>query len=171
MAKTASEVLAHAALHLGKYIQAFSEYGAERSGAPILSYIRLSEKPILLHSGVNNPNLVVIFDDSLISMACPTKETKLVVNTVMTPKEIREELNFEGGEVYTVDSTGISVELLGRNIPNTPTLGAMAKVMGTIPKDCLEEELRNKLQSKIGKESMDKNIDCLERAYNEVKKE
>lgn len=167
-AKTASEVLAGTALNLGKYIQAFSEYGAERSGAPILSYIRLSDNPITLHSGVTNPDLIVVMDDSLLELACPTDETKLIVNTIQAVKNIKEILNFDG-KVFTVDCTGISMEILGRNFPNTPTLGAIAKVMGTIPKDKLEENLRHKLEQKIGKEAMDKNIQCLERAYNEVK--
>ena len=167
-AKTASEVLAATALNLGKYIQAFSEYGAERSGAPILSYIRISDKPITLHSGITNPELIVIMDDTLIELACPTDDTKLIVNTLKPVKEIRETLGFNG-KIYAVDCTGISVEILGKNIPNTPTLGAIAKVLGTIPNEKIKEELRHKLEQKIGKEAMDKNIQCLERAYNEVK--
>lgn len=166
-AKTASEVLAGTALHMGKYIQAFSEYGAERSGAPILSYIRISDKQIELHSGVTNPDLIVVMDDSLIELACPTGHTKLIVNTVKPVENIREVLGFQG-KVFTVDCTGISVEIIGRNIPNTPTLGAIAKVMGNIPKDKLEEQLRHKLEEKIGKQAMDKNVQCLERAFNEV---
>ena len=167
-AKTASEVLASTALHLGKYIQAFSEYGAERSGAPILSYIRTSDKPITIHSGITNPDLIIVMDSTLIEMACPTPETKLIVNTVESPQQIRDKLNFHESNVYTVDCTGISVGILGRNIPNTPTLGAIAKVMGTIPKDKLEEELRSKLENKIGKQAMDKNIQCFEKAFNEI---
>lgn len=167
-AKTASEVIAGTALKLGKYIQAFSEYGAERSGAPIFSYIRISDEPIKLHSGVLDPNLIVIMDDTLISLACPTPNTKLIVNTLMPLKQIREELDHEEGEIYTVNCTGISVEILGRNIPNTPSLGAISKIMGTIPKEKIIDQLRYKLESKIGKEAMDKNIQCLERAYDEV---
>lgn len=169
-AKTASEVLAGTALKLDKYIQAFSEYGAERSGAPIFSYIRISDGPIQLHSGVLNPDMIVVMDDSLISLACPTANTKLIVNTIKPLKQIREELEHDEGEIYSVDCTGITVEILGRNMPNTPTLGAISKIMGTIPKEDIEEQLRHKLESKIGKEAMDKNIQCLERAYDEVKK-
>ena len=88
-AKTASEVLASAALHLGKYIQAFSEYGAERSGAPILSYIRISDKPIIMHSGITDPDLIVVMDATLIDMACPTNDSKLIVNTVQSPQQIQ----------------------------------------------------------------------------------
>ena len=168
-AKTASEVLAGAALHLGKYIQAFSEYGAERSGAPILSYIRISDKPITIHSGITNPDLIVVMDSSLIDMACPPPNSKLIVNTLQTPQQIRQQLNFKTGNVYTVDCTGISVETIGANIPNTPTIGAIVRVISAIPRDKIEDELRQKLENKIGKEAMDKNIKCIERAFNELK--
>ena len=168
-AKTASEVLARTALKLGKYIQAFSEYGAERAGAPILSYIRISDKPITIHTSITEPDLIVVMDDSLLGMAVPTEKSTIMVNTVASADEVSEELDFKQGKVCTVDCTGISVEILGRNIPNTPTLGAMVKVIGFLPKESVIEELRHKLEQKIGKEAMDRNVECFNRAYDEVK--
>lgn len=168
-AKTASEVLAMAALQLGKHIQAFSEYGAERSGAPIVSYVRISDKPISIHTTITHPNLIVVLDDTLIHMACPTPNSKLIVNTTKSAAEVRKELSYNEGKVYTVDCTGISVKILGRNRPNTPTLGAIVKIIELLPKESVEQQLRNKLEKKIGKEIMDKNIECLNQAYNEIK--
>ncbi|MFP4656472.1 MAG: 2-oxoacid:acceptor oxidoreductase family protein, partial [Candidatus Woesearchaeota archaeon] len=66
-AKTASALLAEAALHRGKYIQSFPEYGAERMGAPVKAFTRISDKPIRIHYGVKNPDLVVVVDYSLIT--------------------------------------------------------------------------------------------------------
>ncbi len=166
-AKTASEVLAIAALNQGKYIQAFSEYGAERSGAPIISFIRISEKPITIHTSILDPNLVVVMDETLLSMINEHSE-KLIVNTIRSPEDIKLCTDYKG-KIFTADCTGISVEVLGRNIPNTPTLGAVLKATDLLPKECVEQELRNKLEKKIGKEAMDKNIECFNRAYNELK--
>jgi pyruvate ferredoxin oxidoreductase gamma subunit len=168
-AKTASEVLAAAALGLGKHIQAFSEYGAERAGAPITSFIRISDEPITIHTSILEPDLVVVMDDSLLGMAQPAGECKVIVNTVMSPDQVREEIDFHSGKVYTVDCTGISVEVIGRNIPNTPTLSAMVRIAEIIPKDSVVEKMREKLESKIGKLAMDKNIESFNRAYDEVK--
>ena len=45
------------------------------------------------------------------------------------------------GKVAVVDATGISEELLGRNIPNTAMLGAFAKISGLVDKDVLFQEV------------------------------
>jgi len=50
--KTAAYLLAEAAMDTGKYIQAFPEYGAERSGAPLL---RLPE------SVMNQSEYIMVF--------------------------------------------------------------------------------------------------------------
>ncbi|MEM4005139.1 MAG: 2-oxoacid:acceptor oxidoreductase family protein [Desulfurococcaceae archaeon] len=38
-----------AASYEGKYVQSFPAFGLERSGAPILAFTRISDKPIELH--------------------------------------------------------------------------------------------------------------------------
>jgi pyruvate ferredoxin oxidoreductase gamma subunit len=170
--KTTSEVIASTALRFGKYMQAFSEYGAERSGAPMNSYVRISDKPITIHATIIDADLTVIMDDSLIEMAmCKRPDAMLVVNTAKTPAQIREILGMKTGRVFTVNSTAISIEVMGVNIPNTPTAGAISKAAGEhiVKKEQLEKELRDKLEKKIGREAMDKNIICLNRGYNEVK--
>ncbi|MEK7377181.1 MAG: 2-oxoacid:acceptor oxidoreductase family protein, partial [Candidatus Margulisiibacteriota bacterium] len=45
-AKTAALLFGDAAMSLGKYIQAFPEYGPERIGATVASFNRISEVPI-----------------------------------------------------------------------------------------------------------------------------
>jgi len=44
-AVTAAKVLAEVALKNGKNVQAFPEYGPERTGAPLKAYNRISESP------------------------------------------------------------------------------------------------------------------------------
>jgi len=173
-AKTASEILAHAALRQGKYIQAFSEYGPERTGAPVKSFVRIDDNPITLHSGIEQPAVIAVLDSSLLDTidfgSDMTKVCVLVVNTPKPPQEIRTAYGIKKGHVYTVDCTSISVEILGQNRPNTPMLGAIVKASNDyFSKNALIEDLENKLLHKIGREMMDKNIACLKRAYDEVK--
>ncbi len=59
-AKTAGYILAVAAAEEGWQVQAFPEYGAERRGAPMRSYVRISDGPIRLRSGITNPEIVVV---------------------------------------------------------------------------------------------------------------
>lgn len=172
-AKTAAQFLAEAALELGKYIQAFPEYGPERAGAPIKAYTRIDEAPINIHSGVTNPEVVVVIDPTLLETAGVTEglgeEGLLLVNTPEEPQAIRERLNFHKGKVATVDATKISLETLGVPMPNTPMLGALVKVKSVVSIDALIERIRDKFLKKIGKEKTDANITGIKRAYQETR--
>ena len=172
-AKTAAQFLAEAALELGKYIQAFPEYGPERAGAPIKAFTRIDEVPIIIHSGVTNPEVVVVIDPTLLETAGVTEglgeDGLLLVNTTEEPKSVRERLNFHNGKVATVDATKISLETLGVPMPNTPMLGALVRVRPIVPIDALIERIRHKFLKKIGQEKTDANVAGIKRAYQETR--
>ncbi len=175
-AKTAALLLADAALGSGKYVQAFPEYGPERMGAPVASFDRISSKPILLHSAVTNPDVVLVLDPTLIESVDITEgvldDGIVIINTEKSPADIRKELNITGKiKVYTVDASKISKETIGRDIPNTPLLGALLKVTGMLDFKETIEDTRKKLEKKFKSkpEVIDGNIKAIERAYNEVK--
>ena len=116
--KSAAAILAKIALSQGKHIQSFPEYGAERQGAPVFAYTRISGSPIRIHSGVTSPNIVAVMDTTLLSL--PVTQgmqdgSILIVNTAKSPVQIRRELKFKKGEVFTVDATRISMERFGRS--------------------------------------------------------
>ncbi len=174
-AKTAALLFGDAAVSTGKYIQAFPEYGPERMGAPVASFNRISSKPIRIHSGITNPDVVVVLDVSLIEQVnvlegLEPEKGILIVNTSETPEEIKKKLNFNG-KVYTVDATKISIETIGRDIPNTPMMGALVKVTGLIDINELLQDTKKKLEVKFRHkpEVIEGNLKAIERAYNEVK--
>ena len=171
-AKTASAILAEAALHKGKYIQSFPEYGAERMGAPVKAFTRISDEPIRIHYGIKHPDLVVVVDFSLVSKINVTEgltdKGKLLVNTPESPEKVKEITKFNG-EVHTIDATKIAIEEYRKNVPNTPLLGAILKLTGVVELDDVKHELEIKMRSKLGDDLFNKNIKALERAYNEVK--
>jgi pyruvate ferredoxin oxidoreductase gamma subunit len=173
-AKTAAILFADAALSSGKYIQAFSEYGPERTGAPVAAYDRLADEPITLHCGVTSPQVVVILDPTLIGKVDVTKglpeNGSIIVNTKLPPKEMRARLKLSGRKVYTVDASGISKETLGRAMPNTPMLGAVARVTGIMKIEDMLRDNREKLAKKFRNkpEVIDGNLKAIERAYKEV---
>jgi len=171
-AKTAADMIAHSALELGKHIQSFPEYGPERAGAPMISYVRVSDLPINLHCGVTNPDIVVVIDPTLIE-SVPIiegldKKGALIVNTSEKPESVRKKLNFNEGKVWTVDATKIALEETGAPLPNTPMLGAVLKATGIVPLDNLKEQLKKKLGKKLSPEKMEGNIKAIEKAYNTV---
>lgn len=170
-AKSASQMLAEAALDMGKYVQAFPEYGAERTGAPMKAFNRISDEPILLHSSVETPNLVVVIDDTLLSnpdiLAGTNEETVLIVNTVRPIEWVRQKSGFKG-KICVVKATDIALEELGRGTPNTVMLGAIARVTGVIELKYVEDKIRDMFLKKFGEEVVNKNIRALHRGYEEV---
>lgn len=126
---TASQLLADAAFRDGRQATAFSFYGAERRGAPVTSYNRLSETPIKLYSQVARPDVVVVLDDSLVDIESVTEgleEDGVVVANTTDPASIKAP-----GRLYAVDATSIAkdhgLQADGGAIVNTPMLGAVAR--------------------------------------------
>ena len=74
-----------------------------------------------------------------------------------------------GGKVYTVDATKIALESFGRNVPNTPILGALIAVTGLLDKAVLIHEIKKGLEKKFGAAVVQKNIEAIERACQEVR--
>jgi pyruvate ferredoxin oxidoreductase gamma subunit len=171
-AKTAGELLAGAALGTGRYFQAFPDYGPERMGAPIRVFNRLSSKPITVHSKVEEPHVVVVLDPTLLGTVPVTEGLKeegaLVVNTSVSPAEVRELTGFKTGKVFTVDASHIAIEELGREITNTPMLGALASATGLIDVDELTEQVRDEFSKKLSPGLVEANIRALRRAAEEI---
>lgn len=128
---TASKLLAQAAFLEGKYSTAFPLYGAERRGAPITSFTRISADEIKVSSQIYQPDIVVVLDDSILDLVNVTDGLKsgglLIVNTNHSAKIPRGDF-----KVATVNVTDIALKmglvLSGNPILNTPILGALAKL-------------------------------------------
>jgi pyruvate ferredoxin oxidoreductase gamma subunit len=174
-AKTASLLLAESALEEGKYIQGFPEYGPERMGAPMQSFTRISQAPISLHSHVRTPDAVVVLDSTLldtvdVTLGLPEKGV-ILVNSPETPQAMRKKLGLNKGKVFTVDATSISLEILGKNLPNTPMLGALIKVTSLLNLDTVASSIKHKFGKKFSSRIIEGNIEAIKKAYEEVKEE
>ena len=173
-AKTAALLMGEAMLAAGKYIQAFPEYGPERTGAPVASYNRIAEGPIYIHCQVTDPDVVVVLDPTLMGTVDVTAglrdNGKIIINTGASPAELRERMKLNGRHVYTVNASKIAQQTIGRDIPNTPMLGAMARVTGLLSLEHLLSDTKSRLEKKFrGKPAIiEGNVRAIERAYNEV---
>lgn len=177
-AKTAALLLAESASQVGKFIQGFPEYGPERMGAPVTAYNRISDKPIRIHCNIANPNVVVVLDPTLIGTTTDVakgvhEDGIFIINTNKSPEEMRKKLGIKTGKVYTVDANQISLETIGRVIPNTPLMGALIRVTGIIPYEAFVEDTKKQLEKKFKSkpEVIEGNLKAIERAYQEVKGE
>jgi pyruvate ferredoxin oxidoreductase gamma subunit len=171
-AKTASALLAEAAMEAGKFVQSFPEYGAERQGAPVKAFTRISDKKIYLHSGVTNPNVVVVVDQTLIKSIPVTEGLDdsglLIVNTTQSVDEIKERTEFKG-KIIVIDAIKIALQELGKAVTNTAMLGAIEKATNIVDYEKLKANMYNHFVRDLGKDIADKNVNCFVRAYNEVK--
>jgi 2-oxoacid:acceptor oxidoreductase gamma subunit (pyruvate/2-ketoisovalerate family) len=168
---TASELLARAAIHEGKYIQSFPEFGPERMGAPVKAYTRISEEPIRLHCAVYNPEVVSVMDSTLLGTVPVTEgldETGiLIINTPQEPKTIKEKLKMVGGTVWTISATDIAMRILGRAITNTAMLGVVARATGIVEMESIERALHERFPEPLA----GKNMGVIKEAYKEAKTE
>jgi 2-oxoacid:acceptor oxidoreductase gamma subunit (pyruvate/2-ketoisovalerate family) len=131
----ASKVLADALAKEGNYVQAYPEFGVERRGAPVFSFIRIDNKPIYDKSRIYAPNHVVVVDPTLVEAIDITEGLKdggvIIINSEKTPASFKFPSKFK---VATVNATGIAVKhklgTLAAPIVNTAIVGAVVKMLG-----------------------------------------
>ena len=174
-AVTAAKMVAELALGQKKYFQAFPEYGPERSGAPIVAYTRVSDAPIQIYAGIEHPQIVVVLDPSLLGIVDVTKgapdDAIVLVNSEMSPAELRQHYHLEGFRYFTIAATRIAVETIKRPIPNTPMVGALTRITGLFPIDEVVTFLRADFGKKFPPKVVEGNINAITRSYEEVQAE
>lgn len=172
-AVTASRLVAETAMDDGQYMQAMPEYGAERQGAPLKAYTRISPEPIEIHNNILNPDIVILLDDSLLGVVDICEGIKedgiVIVNSRMCPSEIRKTAQIpESVKLYLVDASTIAVENIGRDIPNAPIAGALARVSDVINIESLKKFAQKSFSAKFNEKIVAGNLAAIERAYQEV---
>jgi len=133
---TAAQLLAHAAFVEGRWVQAFPYFGAERRGAPVKAFARISDKPILVHSQIYNPDYVIVLDHAIYKVVDVTEGLKKDGTVIINTRRRPEEVELKGCRIATVDATGIALELnllvAGLPVVNTSILGAFAKATNEV---------------------------------------
>lgn len=139
----ASQIVVRAVVASKKQGQFIPFFGVERKGSPVFGYLRISNEPIRRKMQVYEPDILIIMDDSLVTMASTYEGLKeggtVIINSVKTAEELK--VPSQAGIIAIVDASGISEEVIGRNIPNTAMLGAFAKVSQLVEKDILVQEI------------------------------
>jgi 2-oxoacid:acceptor oxidoreductase gamma subunit (pyruvate/2-ketoisovalerate family) len=136
-AVVASVVLASAFFKEGKHVQAFPSFGAERRGAPVVAFTRVSDREIRERFGIYKPDCLIILDSSLTQRKDVTSGLKehhwIIINSDRSPRDYADLGPFR---VATLDANSISLKYgLGSSavpIVNTTILGAFSKVTQTV---------------------------------------
>lgn len=167
---SAGRILAEAAMIKGLYVQTMPEFGAERSGAPIAAYTRLSDEPIEIHSFIYEPDVVLVIDKTLAVRPMVKEGLKrdgiFIANFSGTPEELRRKLELPNEtKVVTLDASQIALETIGRDIPNTPILGAFARVCEYVDLENIEKALAGRFKGLV----LEKNKEALKAGYQEAR--
>lgn len=156
-AVTAAELLSVAAFDEGRHAQAFPTFGSERTGAPVVAFCRIDDRPIRLREPITDPDALIVQDPTLLHQvdlfAGLGPEGYLVLNTSSTLEalglaELTGRLDPE--HVVTVPATEIARQLVGRPVPNVPLLGAFAALTGQVSLDALLDAVRERFPGGLG---------------------
>ena len=169
-AVTAANLLVAAALKDGnKGVQAFPFFGAERRGAPVRAFARISEGEIHLRSEIYTPDIVIVLDESIMDIVDVLKglkkDGKILINTRKKPNEFDFSKKFN---VATVDATGVALkhEILVGGIPvvNTPILGSIPKILDRVTLKSIQETVKGKWKGELAS----KNVKATQDAFDQV---
>jgi 2-oxoacid:acceptor oxidoreductase gamma subunit (pyruvate/2-ketoisovalerate family) len=145
--------------------------GAERRGAPIQAFTKISmKKPIKTYDSVVNPDYVLLFDVSLLDI--PKIQTTIKEGTTLilnSPESIDTTDLPRNIKIFIVDATGICIQ---RNfmhssgpILNIPMLGAFGKVTGYYDLNIMEKVIKKE----FGEERLEKNMIVAKEAFETVR--
>jgi len=169
---TASQLLAEMAFEEGfQDTIAIPIIGAERRGAPIQAFTKISKRvPIKTYDSVVNPDYILMFDTSLLDIPRIKATIKEGVNLIINsadpidisdrPKNVR---------IFLVNATGICVKRgfmhSSGPILNIPMLGAFGKITGFYNLETMEKVIKKE----FGETRLEKNMSVAKDAYESVR--
>ncbi len=166
----AAKLLADAAAKSGRKSQCFSAYGAERRGGSVESYVRISDRDIVIHSKLYEPDYIVLMDETLAknpqTISGLKEEGGLLINSSKLSKDFSSLGNYR---IITIDANGIARKqgltlASGMPVINTVILGAIVAMIPGIGFDYLSRAIRD------GKIPLaEKNVEAAREAYHRAK--
>ncbi len=161
----AARMLASACAVEGKYVASFPMFGFERRGMPVVAFTRFDDQPIREKTQVYTPDALVVIDPTLLGIRALFDGLKpegiLVLNS---PRSLAEPPHPSVHKAAVINATAVALCEIGRDIPNTCLLGALARATGWVSLDSVLAGLAEHLEG----EMLRKNIRNAERGYHEV---
>lgn len=171
--KTASHIVGDVAFASGNYVQDQPLYGAERRGAPISAYVRISQTPILERGQIVNSSLVVIADDSLLDslvdnpLQTVADSTVIMINSSKDQTKIRERYRINNVLVIS-DLTKRTQDITHKSILGVAVASATCKLLGFEFKE-VEKSLKSELKEiGIHTEEIPQNIELARSCFNQT---
>ena len=161
----AAKMLASACACEDQHVASFPMYGFERRGMPVIAFTRFADKPINEKTQIYTPDCIMVIDPTLMDLAALYDGLKpggtLILNRAK-PLEKRPVENI--GKAGVINATHVALCELGRDIPNTCLIGALAATTGWLSLDSVVKALGDYFEG----EMLENNIRNAQRGYNEV---
>lgn len=156
-AVTAAEILSVAAFTAGRRAQAFPSFGSERTGAPVVSFCRISEREIRTREPVVTPDAVIVQDVTLVHQvdvfAGLSGDGYVLVNTSREPRELGLEdllAMLHPERAATCPATELALEWVGRPLPNAALLGGFAALTDQVSIEAVESAVKKRFAGAVG---------------------
>ena len=173
---TACEIIAEAAYLSGNFIDvhAYPSFGAERRGAPIQAYVKLSiNEKIFDRTQIENPDILIAFDDSVLTQEnVDSLEDKgiFIVNSDKNPEDFVEKFNLSSDiQIIIADISNLALEknltIDGNPVINTPILGLLSKALPELQLKNLKEVILKRMGEQLG----NLNFDLIEQGFKMAK--
>ena len=157
---TAAELLSVAAFMEGRHAQAFPSFGSERTGAPVVSFCRISDHPIRVREPIMAPDALIVQDPTLLGQVDVFSGLRpggvALVNTARRMKD-----------VVTVPASAIARECTGRPLPNAALLGGFVALQDIVSLESVVAAIRDRFPGRLGED----NATAAERAHDHVRAE
>lgn len=163
----AAELLATALVIEGKYAVSIPSFGFERRGAPVVSFMRCSDREIRQLTNIYTPDCIICVDPTVansVDIFAGLKPGGALVQATSRPLA---ELHLPAtvGTVGLCDAVRIANEIFGRLITNTLMLGAFARTTGMVSLEALKQVIE---ESDFRDAGLKQNLTALERGYTET---
>jgi pyruvate ferredoxin oxidoreductase gamma subunit len=171
---TAAELLSIAAFKEGRHAQAFPTFGSERTGAPVVSFCRIDDKPIRAREPIAEPDALIIQDPTLLHQvdlfSGLDPDGYILINSTRDFDQlgIGELLGrFRRERLLTVPASDLAARHTGRPVPNATLLGGFAALSGLISIDSVAAAVCDRFAGELG----ERNAAAARASYEYVREE
>ena len=172
---TAAELLSIAAFDEGRHAQAFPSFGSERTGAPVVSFCRISDKPIRTREPVAEPDALIVQDPTLLHQvdlfAGLGRDGYALINTGRGIEALglgEFAKAFQSGRLLVVPATALAREHLGRPMPNAALLGGFAAMTGRLGLDSVSAAIRERFAGASGEGNVAAARACFDNVKDQI---
>jgi pyruvate ferredoxin oxidoreductase gamma subunit len=162
--KTASRIVGTAATLDGRVAQDSPVYGAERRGAPMTAYVRISSSPIFERGAIASPDILLVADDTLLDDPAVQPLTglapaaMLVLSTSHSDDDARAHTAHRG-PILARDFLTLALGEVGTPVGVSTALAAVACALLGITDRAADEALIAELTGAgLGRERVEKNL-------------